>query len=230
MAKELPYFRFYPSEWLEGDITDENEKTQGLFMQICAYYWKKDCKMDLVFVEKRIIRGKALLKRCLDELIKSKILKVDDNKTISITFLDEQYNSLSERHEKYAESGRRGGQASLKRRLSYNIKIDKDKKDGDKSNASHNIFINPFGEEKLDVLWVRFVNMRALSKYGPLNEESARQIIFDLESISHNIKSIAVYLLEKAIKNEHKIVYGLNPEEKSKFKKLIDNKIKNERK
>ena len=54
MAKELPYFRFYPSEWLEGDITLENEKTQGFFMLLCAWYWKKDCLIDLEFIPEDI--------------------------------------------------------------------------------------------------------------------------------------------------------------------------------
>jgi len=32
MSKELPYFKFYPSEWLEGNITLENEKTDFMNM------------------------------------------------------------------------------------------------------------------------------------------------------------------------------------------------------
>ena len=47
MAKELPYFRFYASEWLEGDITLEDMATQGLFTNICAWYWHKECRLSL---------------------------------------------------------------------------------------------------------------------------------------------------------------------------------------
>ena len=82
MSKELPYFRFYSSEWLEGNITLENEQTQGLFIQICAWYWKKDCEIDLQFLNKRLINGKAMLKRCLNNLLESNIIKVDENEMV----------------------------------------------------------------------------------------------------------------------------------------------------
>ena len=95
MSKELPYFRFYPSEWLEGDITLENEKTQGFFITLLAWYWKKDCIIDLEFINKRLVNGKATLKQCLNNLIESNIIKVCENEFISISFLNEQYDLLS---------------------------------------------------------------------------------------------------------------------------------------
>lgn len=134
MAKELPYFRFYPSEWLEGDITLENEKTQGFFIQLCAWYWKKDCKIDLKFINKRLIKGKAMLKHCLNALIESKIIKVDENQDVSILFLDEQLILLGKDRQKKVDSGRKGGQASVKPRSSY--------KDKDKYKENNNINID----------------------------------------------------------------------------------------
>ena len=126
MAKELPYFRFYPSEWLEGNITLEKEKTQSLFAQIMCWYWKKDCKINLEFIKKRLINNKATLKHCLNDLIESEIIKVNDNNYISIDFLDEQYDLLSEKRQKHVDSGRLGGKkkainakATLKQRSTY---------------------------------------------------------------------------------------------------------------
>jgi len=144
MSKELPYFRFYPSEWLEGNITLENERTQAIFVKICAWYWKKDCRIDLDFINKRLINGKASLKQCLQRLIDSNILKVDDTENVSILFLDEQYNLLTEKRSKLAEAGRKGGKASIKHRLSYKDK-DKDK-DKEKENIKRKS-INPTLEE-----------------------------------------------------------------------------------
>lgn len=132
MAKELPYFRFYSSEWLEGNITLENEQTQGLFIQICAWYWKKDCKIDLQFLNKRVINGKAMLKQCLNNLLKSNIIKVHENEMITIDFLDNQYLLLEEKRNKLVEAGRIGGKASLKHRLSYKDKDNNKNKDKDK--------------------------------------------------------------------------------------------------
>lgn len=122
MAKELPYFRFYPSEWLEGNITLENEKTQGFFVKLLCWYWKKDCEIDLKFINKRLVNGKATLKQCLNNLIDSKIIKVDENQRVIITFLDEQLDVLTEKRNKLVEAGRLGGKASVKQRSSYNNK------------------------------------------------------------------------------------------------------------
>jgi hypothetical protein len=134
MAKELPYFRFYPSEWLEGNITLENEKVQGFFIQLCAWYWKKDCEIDLKFINKRLIKGKVMLKQCLNVLIDSDIIKVNDNKTVSVLFLDEQFEILSEKRQKKIDAGRKGGKASVKQRSSY--------KDNNKDNYNNNISID----------------------------------------------------------------------------------------
>ena len=42
MASELPYFKFYPSEWLLGRISDETLRFQGLFLRACCYFWHKN--------------------------------------------------------------------------------------------------------------------------------------------------------------------------------------------
>ena len=142
MSKELPYFRFYPSEWLEGDITLENERTQGFFITLSAWYWKKDCLIDLCFINKRLVCGKAMLKQCLNNLIESEIVKVDDNGNVTITFLDNQYDLLSEKRQKRVDAGRIGGKAMLKHRSSYKDK-DKDKENNKDKEVFDN-FWNPY--------------------------------------------------------------------------------------
>ena len=150
MSKELPYFKFNPSEWFEGDITLENEKTQGLFILICAWYWKKDCVIDIAFVNKRLIKGKTMLKQCLNILIDKNIIKVSDSQRIIIEFLDEQYDELSELRQKKVEAGRKGGKASVKHRLSNKDKdINKDKdEDIDIVNISFEDFWNLYDKKR----------------------------------------------------------------------------------
>ena len=53
MAKELPYFRFTVQEWQNGDISLESCELKGLFVDICAYYWIKDCIIDIALLKKR---------------------------------------------------------------------------------------------------------------------------------------------------------------------------------
>ena len=63
MAKDLPYFKFFCSEWSDGDITLEDFETQGLFINICAYYWSNECIVSLDKVNKKF---KLCSEKCFD--------------------------------------------------------------------------------------------------------------------------------------------------------------------
>jgi ribosomal protein L12E/L44/L45/RPP1/RPP2 len=110
MAKELPYFKFFPSEWVTGDITLCDEKTQGVFITICAFYWMKDCSMSLANAKQRFSKNIA----SLDYLLEQKIIKVDDEQNIVINFLDKQMNEFIDVAEKRAIAGSKGGLAKAK--------------------------------------------------------------------------------------------------------------------
>lgn len=130
MAKELPYFRFTVAEWLNDDISLESYEVKGLFADVCAWYWFMDCDVDRDKLYRKFSDAKATLEQCF----KQRLIKADsDAKKVHIDFLDDQYNLLTERKQKYSKAGRLGGlarssnaKASLKHRLSYKDK-DKDK-------------------------------------------------------------------------------------------------------
>ena len=104
MAKELPYFKFYVNDWLNGDITLEVFELQGLFINVCAYYWSKDC--DLTYVN--------LLKKFRDNndqiqmLIDCKVIKIEKNH-VSISFLNEQVQSKEVQKINNRKNGLLGG-------------------------------------------------------------------------------------------------------------------------
>ena len=58
MAKQLPYFKFFVSEWSDGDITIEDYNIQGLFINICSYYWSKECELSTKILYKRFKHSK----------------------------------------------------------------------------------------------------------------------------------------------------------------------------
>jgi hypothetical protein len=133
MAKDLPYFRFTVSEWLNDDISLESYHVQGVFASVCAFYWFQDCSITKAKLEKRF--SDALEE--IEYLIELGIIKEIEDDFISIKFLDEQYDILSEKRKKRVEAGRKGGlskssnaKAMLKQCSSYKDK-DKDK-DNDK--------------------------------------------------------------------------------------------------
>ena len=136
MAKELPYFRFTAFEWLNDDISLESYELKGLFIDICSYYWFKDCSVTIAMLEKRFNNTIELV----NELMELNIIKFsEDAEFIKIEFLNKQFDVLSEQRKRRQKAGSKGGKkkssnakAKLKQSSSYK---DKDKeKDKDKYN------------------------------------------------------------------------------------------------
>ena len=102
MAKDLPYFKFFCSEWNDGDITLESYKTQGIFINICSYYWSNECDVTLKNLKKKFRSNTE----DIDYLIKERLIKSKED-YISISFLDEQCierGKLSSTNSKNAKS------------------------------------------------------------------------------------------------------------------------------
>ena len=104
MAKALPYFKFFCSEWSDGDITLEDYETQGLFINICSYYWSNECVVELSKLKKRFKKDVELI----DLLIKNNMLKTVDNYVV-INFLDEQKNDRKLKSITNKDNGSKGG-------------------------------------------------------------------------------------------------------------------------
>jgi hypothetical protein len=104
MAKDIPYFKFYINEWINGDITLEEMEIQGVFINVCAYYWSKDCDLSVSNLKKRF-RG---YENQIDYLINSSIIKVY-NENIKIDFLNDQLNSKEIQKIINRENGSKGG-------------------------------------------------------------------------------------------------------------------------
>ena len=111
MAKEIPFFKFFVGEWANGDITAENYKTQGVFINICSVYWTKEGELSEVFLRKKIKANKEI-----SLLIDSEIIKVE-NKNIVISFLDEQLSECEGIRVKNSEAGKKSArQRALNKR------------------------------------------------------------------------------------------------------------------
>lgn len=104
MGKEIPYFKFYINEWINGDITLEDMEIQGVFINICCYYWSKDCDINIINLNKKFKQNIEQIKY----LISIDIIKLIDDK-ISIQFLDEQFNSKEVQKITNKINGSKGG-------------------------------------------------------------------------------------------------------------------------
>ncbi len=110
MAKELPYFKFYTSEWLDGDITLEDYKTQGLFINLCALYWSKEGDLYLNKMKKRF---RILPNECFENLINEELIAINNEGKIEIAFLDEQMTERVTKSQKNSINGKKGGRPKL---------------------------------------------------------------------------------------------------------------------
>jgi len=106
MAKELPYFKFFVSEWTDGDITLEDMEAQGLFINICAYYWSNECNLKFSKAKKKF---RNVNSECFKMLLESEVIKVDNEDKLTINFLDEQRDERAKNALKNKANGAKGG-------------------------------------------------------------------------------------------------------------------------
>ena len=105
MAKELPYFQFEPAEYLTKDVSFCSLSAQGLFINICAYYWQRQCDLT----RDQFLRRFNFIEE-FDELVKEGVIDVIDG-VIEIKFLDNQFYKLTEFSKEQARKGSLGGRA-----------------------------------------------------------------------------------------------------------------------
>jgi hypothetical protein len=103
MAKELPYFKFEPAEYLTKDISFCSLSAQGLFINICSYYWQRNCELTKEQLLRRLNHETEL-----NELIQEGVIDLVENKII-IKFLDNQLNEVENKSKTNSTNGSKGG-------------------------------------------------------------------------------------------------------------------------
>ena len=120
MAKDLPYFKFFCSEWSDGDITLESYEFQGVFINICSYYWSNECNVKYKKLLKKFRGFEDIISNLMDE----NIFKLNEDDTICISFLDEQQNERSEKSKMKSKGGKASAEArKLKKQQTVNTTL-----------------------------------------------------------------------------------------------------------
>lgn len=99
MAKELPFFKFFVSEWNDGRIVDCSMEAQGLFTNLCSLYWSRLGALDERTAMRKLCERYA---NAYKELKKAGIIKLSDG-AIFIEFLDEQLGERKKESDRYRE-------------------------------------------------------------------------------------------------------------------------------
>lgn len=95
MGKELPYFKFEPNQWENGNIQICSREDKGLFMDVCSMYWSRLGVLPLKLAVQKLCNGNAT---ALDTLISEGILFIK-NELIYIEFLNEQLQCFEDKSE-----------------------------------------------------------------------------------------------------------------------------------
>jgi hypothetical protein len=104
MAKELPYFKFEPNQWENGNIQMLSRDDKGLFIDLCSMYWSRLGDVPLKLAVQKLCAGNA---NALNSLCDNRIIAIEDD-FIRIDFLEEQlseFDNISKQNSKNAKDG-----------------------------------------------------------------------------------------------------------------------------
>ena len=99
MAKENPWFKFEPAEWMFGRIQRQTPEVKAVFIDLICMYWHKQCNMSVEDAELDFGSENILT------LLSNKIIFEDEKDNIIINFLDSQMDGIKETSNKASKAG-----------------------------------------------------------------------------------------------------------------------------
>jgi hypothetical protein len=210
MAKELPYFQFEPAEYLTKDISFCSLSAQGLFINICSYYWQRQCDLS----KEQFLR-RFNYESEFNELVKEGVIDIQEEKIV-VKFLNIQYQKATEFSQEQSRKGSLGGrpkkpnESQMKAEINPNESqtkaIREDKIKEKETNTSVHSFLHlSINQEELDKLKEKF------------SEEDIFDCFDKIENYKDNKKYKSLYLTANTwLKKDYK--------EKSKEDDLPDDK------
>lgn len=112
MAKELPFFKFEPNAWENGNIQMLSRECKGLFIDICSMYWSRLGDLPLKLVVQKLCAGNAT---ALNPLCDENIIEVIDG-NIYIQFLTIQLQEFETTSSKNSENAKLGWEKRRKQK------------------------------------------------------------------------------------------------------------------
>lgn len=112
MAKELPYFKFEPNQWENGNIQMLSREDKGLFVDLCSMYWSRLGDVPLKLAIQKLCAGNAT---ALNSLCDEKIIEILEG-NIFIKFLSEQLNEFEDTSKQNSKNAKEGWEKRRKQK------------------------------------------------------------------------------------------------------------------
>jgi len=126
MAREIPWFKFYPEAWISGDIKHCSNDTRVFFLDLCCYLWKNKAiiKNDKKLVT-RLTGDLELFNKCMEELIEWEIIDYDTvDMSISVKFITKLYNEATVKSKKASAAGKASAKSKKMNKLSASTDVE----------------------------------------------------------------------------------------------------------
>lgn len=197
MAKELPYFRFEPSEWDNGNIQICSRESKGLFIDICSIYWSRLGELPYALALQKLCNGKE---DALQELKNADIFGVIDGQIV-IEFLDEQLSERGQVSEKRRNAAQKrwSDANALQVESKSNANRREENRIEEKKKEDNSTPLRAFKFQSVDFTnaWLEWEQYRK-EKKQKLTELTAQKQIKFLERWP---EEIAILIIEQSIKN-----------------------------
>jgi hypothetical protein len=198
MAKELPYFKFEPNQWENGNIQMLSREDKGLFIDLCSMYWSRLGDVPEKLVIQKLCGGNAT---ALNSLCDEKIIEVLDG-NIYIKFLSEQLNGFDDISKKNSQNAKDGWQK--RRKLNQNAELS----DRNATASNSQCEIDSIREEKIKEYNISFDDFWNLYDKKVGDKNKAEKMWYKLKDFE---RELIMFYIPKYILSQPEKKFRLHP-------------------
>jgi hypothetical protein len=198
MAKELPYFKFEPNQWENGNIQMLSREDKGLFIDLCSMYWSRLGDVPEKLVIQKLCGGNAT---ALNSLCDEKIIEVLDG-NIYIKFLSEQLNGFDDISKKNSQNAKDGWQK--RRKLNQNSELS----DRNATASNSQCEIDAIREEKIKEYNISFDDFWNLYDKKVGDKNKAEKMWYKLKDFE---RELIMFYIPKYILSQPEKKFRLHP-------------------
>jgi hypothetical protein len=236
MAKELPYFKFEPNAWENGNVQICSREDKGLFMDVCSMYWSRLGVLPFKLAIQKLCGGNAV---AFDSLISEGIIEVIDD-LVYIEFLNEQlqeFEDLSETNRKNALEGWRkrkeskkksGGNAVASKSQCESDAIREEKRKEDKIREEKSLQENivfPFDSIEFKKQWEIWKDFKKKEfKFNFKTSQSEQAALTQLNNLANGIEQTSIEIIHQSLANGWKGFFELKQNNNGQSKQSFSEK------